>query len=297
MTCAKFRWPAPAKINRFLHIVGRRDDGYHLLETHFQFIEWLDWIDIEVNPSGDIERRNDIPGVPPAADLTIRAAQLLRETTATKLGATISVEKSIPMGAGLGGGSSDAATVLVALNEMWHLGLKRQELIELGVGLGADVPVFIGGQAAFATGVGEHLTPLDAPESSILVIFPACHVETMAVFTHSQLTRDTPSIKIHDLARLTTTNDCESVTRALYPPVDEALNWLAQYGEAKMSGTGASVFALFDSESEAQEIARVAPAHWLTRVTRCVNSSPLLAACETFRQSTAKSKDLGNSPR
>lgn len=290
MKATSFRWPAPAKINLMLHVTGRREDGYHLLETHFQFIDWLDWIDIAVTPEGSIERANDIPGVPPESDLTIRAARLLREKTGAEQGATIRVTKSIPMGAGLGGGSSDAATVLVALNEMWGLGQGESDLRAMGLGLGADVPVFIAGRAAFATGVGEHLTPLDGPESWVLVVFPACHVETKAIFTHSQLTRDTPSIKIHDLARVPTRNDCEIVTRALYPPVDEALNWLAQYGDAKMSGTGASVFAMFGSEQEAREIAATSPAHWVTRVTKCVNRSPLLAAVEQFRQSL----DLGN---
>lgn len=290
MKANNYRWPAPAKINLMLHITGRREDGYHLLETHFQFIDWMDWVDIEISDDGVIERVNDIPDVPAASDLTIRAAKLLRETTGTQQGARIAVHKSIPTGAGLGGGSSDAATVLVALNEMWDLGLDEADLRELGLGLGADVPVFVAGQAAFATGVGEHLIPLDAPESPILVIFPACHVETRAIFTHSQLTRDTPSIKIHDLARVPTRNDCETVTRALYPPVDEALTWLAQYGDAKMSGTGASVFALFKSEQQAAEIAKSCPAHWVARITTRINRSPLLAAVENFRQTS----DLGN---
>ena len=281
----KWRWPAPAKINLMLHIVGRRNDGYHLLETHFQFIDWLDWVEIEITDDGNISRGNEVPGVPESEDLAIRAAKLLQKSAETPLGAKITVEKSIPMGAGLGGGSSDAASVLVALNEMWRLGLETSALAEIGLGLGADVPVFIGGRAAFATGVGEHLTPLDAPESAILVIFPSCHVETKAIFTHSQLTRDTPSIKIHDLARVPTKNDCEIVTRALYPPVDEALDWLEKYGDAKMSGTGASVFASFDSAAEAKKIAAQAPRHWQTRVTQTVNRSPLLAAQSRFHQS------------
>ena len=278
----RFRWPAPAKINLMLHIVGRRADGYHLLETQFQFIDWLDWIDIEIIDNDAIERANDIADVAPDADLTIRAARLLREYSGASSGALIKVEKAIPMGAGLGGGSSDAATVLVALNEMWGLGLSVAELADIGLQLGADVPVFVGGRAAFATGVGEHLTPLDAPETPILVIFPNCHVETKAIFTHPQLTRDTASIKIPDLTRELTRNDCEAVTRALYPPVDEALRWLNQYGAAKMSGTGASVFAAFSSESEAQSVASEAPSDWQTRVTKGVNHSPLMACKQQY---------------
>ncbi|MGR8946432.1 MAG: 4-(cytidine 5'-diphospho)-2-C-methyl-D-erythritol kinase [Gammaproteobacteria bacterium] len=283
MSATKFRWPAPAKINLMLHIVGQREDGYHLLETQFQFIDWLDWLDIEVTQIGDIERKNVIPGVDPEADLTIRAARALAAHAGITAGARISVEKSIPMGAGLGGGSSDAATALVALNEMWGAGLGTAELAEIGLKLGADVPVFIGGQAAFATGVGDELTPLAAAEKPILVIFPACHVETKAIFTHPELTRDTASIKIHDLADAVTRNDCEPVTRALYPPVDEALRWLAQFGDARMSGTGGSVFAMFDSALEAQQVAQNAPSHWIVRVTKGINCSPLVASKAKYR--------------
>ncbi|MEM7465379.1 MAG: 4-(cytidine 5'-diphospho)-2-C-methyl-D-erythritol kinase [Pseudomonadota bacterium] len=283
----KFRWPAPAKINLMLHILGRRDDGYHLLETHFQFIDWCDWISIEVGHEGDIVCGHRLNDVEPASDLSIQAAELLRERTGCGRSAKITLEKSIPMGAGLGGGSSDAATVLVALNCMWELGLTKQELLELGLTLGADVPVFIGGEAAFATGVGEHLTPLSAAETPILVIFPACHVNTGAIFGHSQLTRDTPSIKIHDLSRTPTTNDCEQVTRELYPPVDEAMCWLDKHGDAKMSGTGASVFATFDSSDKALALAELAqtelPSAWMVRVLNRINRSPLLQNQDEYR--------------
>lgn len=277
-----FQWPAPAKINLMLHVVGRRDDGYHLLETHFQFIDWLDWLNFEILPDGDITRMNDVPGVPLDEDLTVRAAKLLQAAGKIEKGACIGLEKSIPMGAGLGGGSSDAATVLVALNEIWQAGLSIDELADIGLALGADVPVFVRGEAAFATGVGEHLVPLDAPEGPILVIFPASHVDTRTVFSHSQLTRDTPSIRIHDLVDAPTRNDCESVTRILYPEVDEALHWLGQYSAPRMSGTGASIFALLDTVADAEKIASETPERWTTKVATRINRSPLLAARAEF---------------
>jgi 4-diphosphocytidyl-2-C-methyl-D-erythritol kinase len=273
-----FRWPAPAKINLMLHILGRRDDGYHLLETHFQFINWLDWLSFEPSQAPAVTRAMEIPGVPVETDLTIRAAELLRESAGITETVCIDLEKSIPMGAGLGGGSSNAATVLVALNEIWRAGLSVDELAEIGLSLGADVPVFIRGEAAFATGIGENLTPLDAPEGAILMIYPACHVETKAVFTHSQLTRDTPSIKIPDLVSTPTNNDCESVTRLLYPEVADALDWLGQYTDARMSGTGASVFAVFETPAQAENVARLVPERWTSRVTTRINRSPLMAA-------------------
>lgn len=277
-----FQWPAPAKINLMLHVVGRRDDGYHLLETHFQFIDWLDWLNFEILPDGDITRMNDVPGVPLDEDLTVRAAKLLQAAGKIEKGACIGLEKSIPMGAGLGGGSSDAATVLVALNEIWQAGLSIDELADIGLALGADVPVFVRGEAAFATGVGEHLVPLDAPEGPILVIFPASHVDTRTVFSHSQLTRDTPSIRIHDLVDAPTRNDCESVTRILYPEVDEALHWLGQYSAPRMSGTGASIFALLDTVADAEKIASETPDRWTAKVATRINRSPLLAARAEF---------------
>ena len=278
----QFRWPAPAKINLMLHIVGRRADGYHLLETHFQFVEWRDWLTFTVRSDGEIEREQEIAGVPAEQDLTIRAAKVLQRAGQIECGARIGLEKSIPMGAGLGGGSSDAATVLVALNEIWQAGLSTDELAEIGLELGADVPVFVRGGAAFATGVGEHLQPLDAREGPILVIFPATHVDTRTVFSHSQLTRDTPSIRIHDLVDAPTRNDCESVTRLLYPEVDEALNWLGGYATPKMSGTGASIFATFNSVADAEKVASEVPQRWTARVTTRKNRSPLLAARTEF---------------
>lgn len=277
-----FRWPAPAKINLMLHIVGRRSDGYHLLETHFQFIEWRDWLRFKAMPHGEITREIDIPGVSVEHDLTIRAAKLLQSAANVDKGACIGLEKSIPMGAGLGGGSSDAATVLVALNEIWQAGQSIDELAEIGLELGADVPVFVRGEAAFATGVGEHLTPLRAPEGPILVIFPSAHVDTGRVFSHSQLTRDTPSIRIHDLVDAPTRNNCEPVTRLLYPEVDKALTWLGGYAVPKMSGTGASIFALFDTLEDAESVAREVPERWTAKVTTRINHSPLLTARTEF---------------
>ena len=276
------KWPAPAKVNLFLHVVGRRDDGYHLLQTWFQFVDWCDWIEIEPTRDGHIERVTDLNGVEPVDDLVVRAATLLQSETGTSFGARIAVDKQLPLGGGLGGGSSDAATTLVALDRIWGLGLGRDRLCEMGASLGADVPVFVGGEAAWAEGVGEVLAPLAAPMGPILILTPDCHVDTRSVFQDPQLTRDTPSIKIPDLPRARLHNDCVEVTRSLYPEVGVALDWLGGFAEARMSGTGASVYAVFKGVAEARAVAAQVPASWRWQLAERCNRSPLLDAVAEY---------------
>lgn len=270
-------WPAPAKINLFLHVVGRRPDGYHLLQTHFQFLDHSDDIAVAVRADGVIRRLNDLPGVPAAQDLVVRAAAALQAATGCPLGADLTVTKRLPLGGGLGGGSSNAATVLVALNHLWGTRLDRDALATLGLALGADVPVFVRGEAAWAEGVGERLTALPAEETWCLVIHPGCAVPTAAVFQDPQLTRDTPALTIAALPPALTHNDCEPVTRRLFPAVGAALDWLGGHAPARMSGTGACLFASFATRDAALDVGRQVPAGWTWFVARRCNRSPLLA--------------------
>lgn len=270
------RWPAPAKINLFLHVVGRRADGYHLLQTQFQFLDYGDQIQFKPTADGQVVRLNELAGVPADQDLVVRAARLLQPFAAPGAGVAIEVDKLLPAGGGLGGGSSDAATTLVALNELWRTDRSVAELAELGLALGADVPVFVHGHAAWAEGVGERLTPLEAAEGPVLVVHPACSVATAEIFSHPELTRDTPAIKIHDLSSSVLMNDCEPITRRLYPEVARALDYLGRFGEARMSGTGACVFALFDSITQAERAAREIPESWTWFIAQRCNRSPLL---------------------
>ena len=276
MTAYPRYWPAPAKINLFLHVTGRRDDGYHNLQTHFQFLDYCDQLEFNINEDAEITRLNDLPGVPVDDDLVVRAARLLAPYAPSGSGVAIKVEKLIPAGGGLGGGSSDAATTLVALNELWKVHISRSELATLGLSLGADVPVFVHGHSAWAEGVGEKLTPLEAAEGTALIVHPGCSVATAEIFTHPQLTRDTPAIKIHDLASSVVGNDCEAVTCKLYPEVERALEWLRQFGDARMSGTGACVYALFESISHADRVALEMPEQWAWFVAQRRNVSPLM---------------------
>ncbi len=269
-------WPAPAKINLFLHVTGRRADGYHLLQTLFQFVDHGDALHIEVRDDGDIRRVSELAGVAAEQDLVVRAARKLQDLSGTRLGADIHVDKRLPMGGGLGGGSSDAATVLVALNEMWATAVPRAELARLGLSLGADVPVFVYGQAAWAEGVGEILSPCPLDEGPVLVITPDCNVETRGVFSAVELTRDTPPITMPAFSLARTRNDCEPVTRRLYPEVGRALDWLSGFAPARMSGTGASIYAFFETNSAADVVARQVPPAWRHFRARRVNRSPLL---------------------
>ncbi|NCF29306.1 MAG: 4-(cytidine 5'-diphospho)-2-C-methyl-D-erythritol kinase [Gammaproteobacteria bacterium] len=283
-------WPAPAKLNLFLHVLRRRDDGYHDLQTVFQFIDLEDRISLYVRPDGRVRRTSAHAQVDEDADLVVRAAHLLKQETGTSLGADISVDKRIPLGAGLGGGSSDAATTLLGLNKVWNLGLGSDDLAALGLRLGADVPVFVQGLAAWAEGVGERLQPVELETPWYLVINPGCSVSTQSVFSHPALTRDSAALRIRDFlppgggqvlslrALLDSArNDCEAVVRALYPEVDEALRWLSRCGDARMTGTGASVFAPFAERAQAQQWLQSLPDAWSGFVARGMNRSAVLA--------------------
>lgn len=269
-------WPAPAKLNLFLHITGRRDDGYHLLQTVFQFLDYGDELNFSVREDGAINRLTPLPGVPEESDLVVRAARLLKDRTATPLGVDIEVIKRLPMGGGLGGGSSDAATTLVALNQLWDTGLGEDELSELGLALGADVPIFVHGYAAWAEGVGEQLEPVDPPEPWFVVLIPPVSVATAAVFGDPELTRNSPPITICAFLSGEGTNVCEPVVRKRYPEVAQVIDWLGQFSPSRMTGTGSCVFAAFDSRPAAQAVLDQAPKEWQGFVARGLNRSPLL---------------------
>lgn len=269
-------WPAPAKLNLCLHIVGRRADGYHLLQTAFQFIDLCDELSFHRRPAGVIERIAGPVAVPPEQDLAVRAAQLLAAAVDVRQGVAIGLRKRIPMQAGLGGGSSDAATVLVALNHLWGCDLPVDRLAELGLRLGADVPVFVHGRASWAEGVGELLTPVDFPELSYLVIQPPVSVSTAEIFQASELTRDTPLTTIRAFLAGGGHNDCTSTVRARYPAVAQALDWLVNHGEARLTGTGACVFAGWPERAAAERAAAQLPPQWRGYVVHGCNQSPLL---------------------
>jgi len=273
-------WPAPAKLNLMLHVTGRRADGYHELQTVFQFLTASDWLYFDVHEQPGVQLAGQPAGVPASEDLCVRAAALLLEATKYRAGVTIYNEKRLPVGGGLGGGSSDAATTLLVLNRLWALGLQPDELARLGLVLGADVPVFIQGQAAWAEGVGEILTPVTPPESWYLVVVPPVSVSTAAIFSDPGLTRDTPRTKIPDLISAVGQNDCEAVVRRRHPDVGAALDWLSAYSPARMTGTGGCVFAAFEAEADAQAVAAQVPANWSGFVARGINRSPLLTAME-----------------
>lgn len=273
---AEFPWPAPAKINLFLHINGRRPDGYHELQTVFQFLDHGDTLFFRPRGDGICQRENAIPGVEPENDLAVRAARLLSQASGVGLGADIRIDKRLPVGGGLGGGSSNAATTLVALNRLWNLGFTRDELATLGLRLGADVPVFVHGQASFAEGIGEKLSPMELPEPWYLVVTPPVIVSTREIFEAPELRRDTPRITARQYrAGSVTRNDCEAVTRARYPIVDEAVRLLGRFAPARMTGTGGSVFAAFASRPEALMARSAMPTGWRTFIARGLNESPL----------------------
>lgn len=276
MTAVVRPWPAPAKLNLMLRITGRRADGYHLLQSVFQFVDYGDALDLSVRDDGRIERLNHLPGVPAQDDLAVRAAQRLQAETGCRLGADIRVHKRLPMGGGLGGGSSDAATVLVGLNHLWQTGLNEDRLAALGLQLGADVPVFVRGQAAWAEGVGERLTPVTLPEPWFLVIKPPCEVATAAVFQDTELTRNSPLSTIRDFLDGLAPNDCLSVVVKRYPEVAAALSWLGRFGRARLTGTGACVFAAFDDQAQALGVLDQLPMGYKGFVARGKNRSPLL---------------------
>jgi 4-diphosphocytidyl-2-C-methyl-D-erythritol kinase len=278
-------WPAPAKLNLFLHILRRRPDGYHELQTCFQFVDLGDEITIEVRNDERIRRVVDMPGVAEEADLCVRAARALQAAAGCRLGADISVRKRIPMGGGLGGGSSDAATCLVALNQLWRLNLPKEELAALGLKLGADVPVFVHGRAAWAEGVGERLTPLYPPlapaETNYLIVKPNIGVSTAVVFQDPELTRNSAPITIHGFLASGGRNDCVGVVRRRYPEVARALDWLSAFGSARLTGTGACVFLACESMDRGREIQGQLPPGLDGFLARGLNDSPLLERLAT----------------
>ncbi|MCX7148990.1 MAG: 4-(cytidine 5'-diphospho)-2-C-methyl-D-erythritol kinase [Rhodocyclales bacterium] len=269
-------WPAPAKINLFLHVVGRRADGYHLLQTVFRFLDFGDTLRCEPRGDGRIVLATPLPGVPPETDLTVRAAATLRAATGATAGVSLHVEKRLPMGGGLGGGSSDAATTLMALNRLWHTGLDLLQLQRIGLALGADVPIFVHGHAAFAEGVGERFTDLTLPAAWYLVLVPAVVVPTLEIFRSTQLRRDTPAIAAADWHPGFGRNDLEAVACSLYPEVKRHLDWLRHYGDARMSGSGACCFVEFHQESAAWASLAALPADMRGFVAAGLDRHPLV---------------------
>lgn len=274
-------WPSPAKLNLFLYITGQRADGYHTLQTLFQFLDYGDEIDITLRNDGEIHLLTPVKGVAHEDNLIVRAARLLMKTAVDSdrlpagSGADISIEKRLPMGGGLGGGSSNAATVLVALNHLWQCGLSVDELAAIGLTLGADVPVFVRGHAAFAEGVGEILTPVEPEEKWYLVAHPGVSIPTPVIFNDPDLPRNTPKRSIKTLLKCEFGNDCEVIARKRFREVDAALSWLLEYAPSRLTGTGACVFAEFDTESRARQVLEQAP-EWLKGfVAKGVNLSPL----------------------
>lgn len=274
-------WPSPAKLNLFLYITGQRADGYHTLQTLFQFLDYGDTIDIAPRSDGEIHLLTPVEGVAHEDNLIVRAARLLMQAASESnrlpkgSGADISIDKRLPMGGGLGGGSSNAATVLVALNHLWQCGLSVDELAALGLTLGADVPVFVRGHAAFAEGVGEILTPVEPEEKWYLVAHPGVSIPTPVIFNDPDLPRNTPKRSIKTLLKCEFGNDCEVIARKRFREVDAALSWLLEYAPSRLTGTGACVFAEFDTESRARQVLEQAP-EWLKGfVAKGVNLSPL----------------------
>jgi len=283
--------PAPAKLNLFLHVNGRRADGYHLLQTVFQLIDHGDTLHYTLRDDTALRRTTDLPGVPEESDLIIRAAKLLqaevlRRTGALPRGVDVAIEKRLPMGGGVGGGSSDAATTLMALNKLWNAGLSKQELMDLGLPLGADIPFFIFGETAFAEGVGEAMRPVAAPDCWYVVIEPGVAVPTAAIFCSEHLTRDTPAVIITDFSShleksngLTGfgKNDLQQVATKLFPPVAEAIEWLGAYGDARMTGSGACVFGAVATEAEADAVLEKVPEKWKAWKARALKHHPIIA--------------------
>lgn len=276
-------WPAPAKLNLFLHIVGRRADGYHLLQTVFQLLDWGDTLALRVRDDGAIVRSGEVAGVAPEADLAVRAARALQRHCGTRLGAEIRVDKRIPVGGGLGGGSSDAATALVALNELWGARLGTDELAAMGLALGADVPLFVRGHSAWGEGVGERLSPIELPARHYAIVDPGVSVATGALFQAPELTRKSPPTTISDFLAGSTTNVFAPLVRARHAPVASAMEWLRQFGAPRLSGSGGCVFVALDSAAEAQAVVKSCPPPFRAFAARGVNRSALLDARDARR--------------
>jgi 4-diphosphocytidyl-2-C-methyl-D-erythritol kinase len=281
--------PAPAKLNLFLHVVGRRPDGYHLLQSVFQLIDRSDTLHFDLRDDERIVRTTDVPGVPEEQDLIVRALRALqaeyqRRHGRLPPGIAVAVEKRLPMGGGLGGGSSDAATALMAANHLWQAGLTDEELIALGLPLGADIPFFLFGETAFAEGVGEALQAVPGPDCWYVVIEPGVAVPTVAIFTAPDLTRDTKAITISDFSRRHVEsndligfgkNDLQDVAARQFPPVAEAIEWLGSYGAARMTGSGSCVFCAFSTEQEAERVLKQVPGRWRAWKAQALQSHPM----------------------
>jgi 4-diphosphocytidyl-2-C-methyl-D-erythritol kinase len=274
------RYPAPAKLNLFLHVVGRRPDGYHLLQTVFRLIELCDWLRLTPREDGEIRLARAVPGVPESDDLTVRAARLLQAQGKARAGVEIELEKNIPIGGGLGGGSSDCATTLAVLNRLWDLNLPKEKLAELGLSLGADVPFFLFGANAFGEGIGERLTPLELPEAWYMLLVPPVTVSTPAIFASPELTRNSKTIKISSFSAGFGRNDLEPVVCRRHPEVAAHLEWLRRFGDARLSGSGACVFAEFAAEREARSVHSKMPADMRGLVVRGLDRQPLAALLE-----------------
>ena len=272
--------PAPAKLNLFLHVVGRRADGYHLLQTVFRLLDYGDTLRLSLRADDQVRRTLDLPGVPASDDLCLRAAQLLQSETGCQLGVDIHLDKRLPMGGGLGGGSSDAASVLLGLNRLWGLRLTRQQLQQFGLRLGADVPVFVFGQSAFAEGIGEALQVVSLPPAWYVVLVPPVSVSTQAIFSHPGLTRDSKIIKMADFSEAENSeaglrNDLQALVCREYPEVAKHIAWLSQYGKARMTGSGACVFAAFDTEQAAHAVMAQLPGDMRGFMARGLDRHPL----------------------
>ncbi|GEM81821.1 4-(cytidine 5'-diphospho)-2-C-methyl-D-erythritol kinase [Vibrio superstes] len=279
-------WPSPAKLNLFLYITGRRANGYHELQTLFQFINFGDELSITANDSGKITVTPELTGVPLEQNLIWKAAAALQAHAKCKFGADIHIKKVLPMGGGIGGGSSNAATTLVALNYLWDLNIPLPQLADIGLSLGADVPVFVQGFAAFAEGVGENLTQVTPAEKWYLVVRPDVSIATVDIFTHPDLTRDTKKRGWNELDSSPYENDCEKIVRLLYPEVDKQLSWLLQYAPSRLTGTGSCVFAEFDTQHEAETILRQLPENTTAFVAQGNNISPLHLTLAQFTAQT-----------
>ncbi len=269
-------WPSPAKLNLFLHILGKKPDGYHQLQSLFQMLDHGDKLAFTVTNDNTIDMYEPLPGVPDDDNLIIRAARMLKPfATSDSAGAHIHLEKVLPMGGGIGGGSSNAATTLVALNHLWQCGLSDKQLADMGLKLGADVPIFVYGETAFAQGVGEDITPAAQPENWYLVVNPGIHISTAAVFGAPELPRDTPPMSWDEYQFEHTHNDCQEIVCNRYPEVAKLLQWLVHYAPSRMTGTGACVFATFTDQNLARQVQAMLPASWQSFVAKGVNQSPL----------------------
>ena len=278
-------WSAPAKINHFIHVMGKRNDGYHDIQTIFQFISLADRLELALRKDGRVVGSYELEGLNFEDDLIYKAALLLKRKSGTELGVSIVLDKRIPMGGGLGGGSSNAATMLVALNVLWKLNYSQTELMALGADLGSDVPIFIFGHSAWAEGRGEILEPVTLSEKVVLLLFPNVKVSTKRIFAAKTLPRNTPPLTKTELESANLKNDFQDVTNNMYPEVEKALIWLSKHCEkVQMSGTGSTLFAMFDSQIEAEKIKKIVPNNWGAAVTQSLNKSPLLNSLKAYQR-------------